>query len=668
MIHLDFGWSLISVALSFMMAFTEAEYIAIQDLLELDLLLDQSLAQGSESRTDLIKDHFKRVTAKKIPKIDFPSSEWFNTSKPLSSDHLKGRIALLDFFTYCCINCMHILPDLEALEETFENRDRVLVIGVHSAKFDNERVGNNINNAIQRYGIHHPVINDSQAHLWQNWSISCWPTVVLCFNGQPLKFFVGEGHRQNMIDFVQVALEHFQEDLFKAEPLALPELQIGLHLHASPLQFPGKILVQDDFIFISDTGNHRIIVADLNGDVKQVIGMGRGHADGSFTESKFNAPQGLAKKNDSLYVCDTNNHVIRCINLLTQEVTTIAGNGNQCRNSQISSGQNSLDMALASPWDLVVHENELWIAMAGSHQIWSLDLSSMVMSLKAGNGKEENRNNSYPLKSAFAQPSGLSLNGSDLYIADSESSTIRVFTKANGVKNVCGGSKNPMDLFSFGDADGLGTNAKLQHPLGVAYVQDKVFIADSYNHKLKVVTDLASKNPKCSTCPVLGLDEPGGLCFANEKLYIADTNNHKIKLINIETFEIEELVLGMPIQNKEEVDFSKASIVLKAKNGHRLHCQLKLKPNVTLNMEAPNAYQMDFPAKTGKSPIKDKLQSDLKLDINAFSKDDALSGIGFVSITFKLYLCSEGICTVKNQKVMIEFDDKSDKTDFLIDI
>ena len=332
----------------------------------------------------------------------------------------------------------------------------------------------------------------------------------------------------------------------------------------------------------------------------------------------------------------------------------------------MTSGQNGLDMALASPWDLVVHENELWIAMAGSHQIWSLDLSSMVMSLKAGNGKEENRNNSYPLKSAFAQPSGLALNGSDLYIADSESSTIRVLTKASGVKNVCGGSKNPMDLFSFGDTDGLGTEAKLQHPLGVAYVQDKLFIADSYNHKLKVVTELTAKNPKCSTCPVQGLDEPGGLCFAHGNLYIADTNSHQIKVINIDTFEIEELVLKMPTLSTEEVDFSKASIVLKALKGSKLHCQLKLKPNVTLNIEAPNAYQIDFPAKTGKSPIKDKLQSDLKLDINcAFSDDD---NIEFISITFKLYLCSEGMCTVKNQKVMIQFDNQSNENDFLIDI
>ena len=336
-----------------MMAFTEAEYMAIQDLLELDMLLDQSMTDpDAESCSnlakltpDLIKNHFNKMTAKKFPTIVFPANcEWFNISGPLSSDHLKGRIVLLDFFTYCCINCMHILPDLEALEETFE--DQVLVIGVHSAKFDNEKVGNNINNAIQRYGIHHPVINDSGASLWQNWSISCWPTVVLCFDGKPLKFFVGEGHRQNMIHFVQVALDHFKEDLNKAiEPL--PKMEVGLRLHESPLKFPGKVLVQDDLLFISDTGNHRIIVCDPNGDVKDFIGVGRGHADGTFKEAKFNSPQGLAKKSDFLYVCDTNNHAIRCINLLTKEVTTIAGNGHQCRNSQMTSGQNGLDMALA---------------------------------------------------------------------------------------------------------------------------------------------------------------------------------------------------------------------------------------------------------------------------------------------------------------------------------
>ena len=132
----------------------------------------------------------------------------------------------------------------------------------------------------------------------------------------------------------------------------------------------------------------------------------------------------------------------------------------------------SLDLALASPWDIcsTSNQNILNITMAGSHQIWDLNIETGLMNLKSGTGKEENRNNSYPLKASFAQPSGISFNGNvDFYIADSESSSIRVFNEKNGVKNICGGSKNPMDLFSFGDLDGKGTEAKLQHPLGMIF-------------------------------------------------------------------------------------------------------------------------------------------------------------------------------------------------------
>ena len=640
------------------MAFSEAEYLAIQDLLELDSLLDQSLSEPGCQRAERIKNHFKKVKNLKLPRIEFPNSEWFNVARPLDQGHFEGRLVLLDFFTYCCINCMHILPDLEAVEEAFD-QDKVLVIGVHSAKFDNEKVGANIQNAINRYGILHPVLNDDKASLWQNWSIACWPTVVLCYEGRPLKFFVGEGHRETMLEFVSVALEIFQEDLTKAKKLALPEIKAGLSIE-SPLRYPGKVLVQDNRIFISDTGNHRIVICDSSGKVQKVVGQGRGHADGQISEAKLNSPQGLALKNGLLYICDTGNHVIRCLNLDQNSISTIAGNGLQARNSAIE-GQTMLEMALASPWDLVTHENGLYIAMAGSHQIWDMNLQDQKMTLKAGNGKEENRNNSYPLKAAFAQPSGLCLNGNDLYIADSESSTIRIFNE-NGVKNICGGSKNPMDLFSFGDLDGLATDAKLQHPLGVAFNEEKLFVADSYNHKLKVVTDLKAKKAKIETCPVRGLDEPGGLCFGLGKLFVADTNNHLIKMVDIETYQVEELKLQFQSEVQEEVDFSKATMKLKAIKGQKINLELKLKPNMSLNTEAPNGYKIEFAKE--KSPIKGQIKADLKAEIEAFDDNQE-----FFALTFKLYLCSDGICTVKNQKVIFELKGQNEgQSDFVIDI
>ena len=215
---------------------------ALQDLLELDGLFECQVQDSPDvkDKSPMIKDYLSKVRSrlKQLPRIAFPSDcEWFNCSQPWTGDDLQGQVTLLDFWTYCCINCMQILPDLEALEEAFETVDNVVVIGVHSAKFENERIGKNILNAINRYGIKHPVINDAQALLWQNLSISCWPTVVLLGpDVKPLKFFVGEGHRESMIAFTKAALEFFRDDLVTRK---LPKIQVGLHT-SSCLKFPGN--------------------------------------------------------------------------------------------------------------------------------------------------------------------------------------------------------------------------------------------------------------------------------------------------------------------------------------------------------------------------------------------------------------------------------------------
>lgn len=639
--------------------------MAIQDILELDAIFEENLRLGGTSnKADSIKKYLINVKnkLKARPSVEFPSPcDWFNTSESWTGDHLKGRLSLLDFWTYCCINCMHILPDLEELEDEFASNDNVVVIGIHSAKFENERVGANILSAIQRYGIHHPVINDTQATLWNSLSISCWPTVVLCGpDGKPLKFFVGEGHKQDMIDFVKAALEVFHDDL-QVEKKSLPKIEKGLSVTDSPLKFPGKVLVSENCVFIADTGNHRILLASTDGEVSTVIGNGsRGHADGNFSEAQFNSPQGLALHGqDDLFVCDTNNHVIRHVDLKSMKVSTIAGNGKQCLNSQMVSGQKALEMALASPWDIVADGNSaLMIAMAGSHQIWKYDRQTQIMSLLAGSGKEENRNNSYPLKSSFAQPSGLSFTGEILYVADSESSTIRSFHPKNGVKNVCGGSKNPVDLFSFGDQEGRGTDAKLQHPLGVAYVpDDKLFVADSYNHKLKLVTDLSAKNPNCTACPVTGLNEPGGICFDGKgSLFVADTNNHCIKIINVDSYQVSEFALAMPTSVSDEVDCSKASLVFTANKEYPLRFVIQLDSETSLNQEAPNSWKT--------RSAKGNIGSDLTINLEPSGDEESLT------LEVKLYLCSNQICTVRNKTVSIQLEANASSTDnnFVIDM
>ncbi|XP_071170103.1 NHL repeat-containing protein 2-like [Mytilus edulis] len=569
----------------------------LMDLLTLCSELDEDLSnlrRGDNQRKERIRKHIHTVDTKlKYQVSDFAKDlQWLNIASSLSLyEHLNGNIVVLDFFTYCCINCVHVLPDLEKVEQKYSLNDGVVIIGVHSAKFENEKVSANILSAILRYNIHHPVVNDHDAVLWNKLQIQCWPTfVVVGPKGQFLQTFVGEGHRENLLEFIDESLEYFKDMINPCD------LKLSLEkdkINETPLQFPGKVTTSNDgkILVVSDTSHHRILVLSQLGVVQHCIGGNdRGNIDGSFTQARFNSPQGVAINGDIVYVADTDNHTIREINLTSKTVRTLAGTGFQGQDKE--GGKSGTNQELSSPWDVVLgkspgsdNENLLYIAMAGTHQIWVYFLqdsdwlkgsqhSAGTCLRFSGSGQEENRNNSYPTKAGFAQPSGLVLSPTLglMFVADSESSTVRkVSLKDGGVKALVGGEFDPMNLFAYGDKDGKGYDCKLQHPLGVTIVTEEngpLLVADSYNHKIKSV-DL--KTSICKT--VIGpetdsdgvikfqLNEPGGLCVSQDKVYIADTNNHHIRVLDLKTQSISSLPVIFP--NDETDSKPKQPIKLK---------------------------------------------------------------------------------------------------------
>uniref|UniRef100_A0A8C9WVN8 NHL repeat-containing protein 2 n=1 Tax=Sander lucioperca TaxID=283035 RepID=A0A8C9WVN8_SANLU len=539
---------------------------------ELDCALDDATTQ--QEKENLVIEYLKKLDEREDLKIpDFQTGlEWLNTEGPLSlNKELAGKVVLLDFFTYCCINCMHILPDLHQLEKKYSAKDGLVVVGVHSAKFPNEKVLDNVRSAVLRYDICHPVVNDSEAHLWHELEVSCWPTLVLLGpRGNLLFSLVGEGHRDRLVLFTDNALRHYGEQgLLKTHTVGIKLYRDSLP--PSMLSFPGKVAVDSSKkrLAIADTGHHRILVVSSTGQLLHVIGGPKsGRQDGDLSQASFNSPQGVAIKGDTVYVADTENHLIRKIDLLEGRVSTLAGVGAQGTDKE--GGAMGPQQPISSPWDVTLgtaggaEDNVLWIAMAGTHQIWALFLadgklpkgseSKAGMCVRwAGSGNEENRNNSYPQKAGFAQPSGLALAPEEpwgcLYVADSESSTIRSLALKDGaVKLLVGGERDPLNLFAFGDVDGKGVDAKLQHPLGVAWApeQSLLYVADSYNHKIKVVDP---KIKQCSTLAGTGeagdtlgtefnkscFNEPGGICVGDSGkfLYVADTNNHQVKVLDL---------------------------------------------------------------------------------------------------------------------------------------
>jgi thiol-disulfide isomerase/thioredoxin len=502
-----------------------------------------------------------RITA---PELDGGVS-WLNTAGPLRLKDLRGKIVLLDFWTYCCINCIHTLPDLAKLEKKYA--DQLVVIGVHSAKFENEKESENIRKAILRYEISHPVVNDAEMKIWREYRVRSWPTLYLI---DPEGYLVagdsGEGLYEALDDFIGRLVEmHRKKKTLNEKPIRF-ELARFQEKGDSPLFFPGKVLADEksDRLFIADSTHHRIVITTLAGKKIAVAGTGEpGKTDGDFDKAQFDDPQGMALRGETLYVADRKNHCIRELDLRTQIVRTTAGTGEQGRSRRVKDAD-PLETGLNSPWDLYLHGDTMFIALAGHHQIWTVDMANgNKLTTYAGNGREDIVDG--PLRySCFAQPSGLTSDGTNLYVADSEVSAIRS-VPMNGegeVKTLVGEG-----LFEFGDVDGEAEKVRLQHAIAVAWAEGKLFVADTYNSKIKVIdpekrrstTYLGGEDDGWLGGPLF--NEPAGLSYAKGKLYVADTNAHRIRVVDLKTKAVSTLNLqGVeapkqpPVEGEKEKD------------------------------------------------------------------------------------------------------------------
>jgi DNA-binding beta-propeller fold protein YncE len=519
---------------------------------------------------------------------DFPSRlEWLNTDRKYSLKDFRGKIVLLDFWTYCCINCMHVIPDLKKLEEKYPE---LVVIGVHSAKYHNEKIKENIKQAILRYEIEHPVVIDNDFTLWRAYVINAWPSFILIDpQGNVVAKTAGEGIYQTIDPVVaELSKEFEKKGLLNKERLHFKLLKDTAP--ESVLYFPGKITAHSATkrLFITDSNHNRIIITNPEGKITDIIGSGKmGSADADFKNATFFRPQGLAfdPQRNCLYVADTENHLIRKIDFSSRQVATISGTGKQ-GNYTIRGGQGTA-VALNSPWDLTILDDFLYIAMAGSHQIWSMNLQTYEANVYAGSGREDIIDGPR-YEAALAQPSGITTDGKRLYFADSEVSAVRKIEN-DTVNTIIG-----VGLFDFGDIDGYYPDARLQHSIGILYHDGFLYVADTYNHKIKKVNP---EEKKVSTYIGTGtrgyndgnaknaqLNEPNDITYLDGKFYIADTNNHLIRIYNpvsdkVSTLQFKNLASLTPMLNKKVEDFKAPQIKLPQKviSRHAKGINFKLK-------------------------------------------------------------------------------------------
>ena len=416
-------------------------------------------------------------------------------------------------------------------------------------RYDHERVRAHIHEAIQRHGITHPVMNDHDQRMWRAYRVSGWPTQILIDPaGQVMQAFVGERHRERIAALIrQTIAHHRQRGALRDTPL--PPLTAPERWDA-PLRYPGKITVDADAsrLVVADTHHHRLVLASLAGDVLASIGVGRpGLADGDFAAAAFRRPQGVVLQGDDLYVADTGNHVVRWVDLARGKVATVFGSGQQARTLNVPGYGRAV--SLNSPWGLYRHGASLYIAMAGSHQIWHADLTSGYAEPFAGTGIEAWVDDQHS-DAAFGQPSGVAGDSARLYVADTEVNALRTLDlDPNGATGTAIGG----GLFDFGDRNGPGRMAKLQHPQGVAAWRGRVLIADTYNHKIKQFDPASGQVHTLAGAGMPGhrdgpLDqalfyEPSGISASGDRIYVADTNNHRIRMIDLAAGQVSTLKL-----------------------------------------------------------------------------------------------------------------------------
>ncbi len=460
---------------------------------------------------------------------------WLNTGgEPLSLAGLRGKIVLLDFWTFCCVNCLHVLDELRPLEEKYA--DVLVTVGVHSPKFVHEAEHAAVVAAVERYGVHHPVLDDPDLSTWSQYAVRAWPTLsVVDPEGYVVAQLSGEGHAHALDTLVaELVSEHEAKGtLHRGDgPYVAPPPRQDL------LSFPGKVLVLDDgTLLVSDSAHHSLAHLDADGtDLLHRVGDGvRGLRDGDAPTARFSEPGGLVRLPDDVaarvgydvVVADTVNHALRGLDTRTWTTRTVAGTGAQWMQGEPASGT-ALEVALSSPWDVAWFDGGVVVAMAGVHRLDRFDPVAGTVAPWAGTTHEGLVDGELP-QAWFAQPSGLaaSADGETLWLADAETSALR------RVRNGLVTTEIGQGLFDFGLVDGAAEDAMLQHPLGVAELPDgSVAVADTYNGAVRRFDPSTGRVSTLAT----GLAEPSDIAVVADEarghvLLVVESAAHRLTRI-----------------------------------------------------------------------------------------------------------------------------------------
>jgi sugar lactone lactonase YvrE len=434
---------------------------------------------------------------------------------------------------------------LGKLDERYPHE--LVVVGVHSPKYTAEKDPDGVRSAVERNHIRHPVVNDPEMRVWDSYAVNAWPTLVFL---SPDGYVIGRHAGEAPVEALAAALDALIAELEPSGELDRRPLDLGVRLEPRPLSelsFPGKVLATADRLFIADSGHHRVLLADHDGSVSDVVGSGQeGRGDGSWEAATFSAPQGMALDQTAglLYVADSESHCIRALSLERRDVRTVAGTGGQAR--RVTRHGPARETALSSPWDVTLSAGRLFIAMAGTHQLWMFDPAEEMVGVWAGTGHEGIRDG--PREMAWlAQPMGIAAFDRDLFVACAETQAVRhVSLDTDTVETVAG-----LGLFEWGEVDGPAASALFQHNHGVAAGPAALYVADTYNNRIRYIDLRTRQVATLAGSGRAGLldgplenarfNQPSGLALQGRTLFVADANNHAVRAVDLESGHVRTL-------------------------------------------------------------------------------------------------------------------------------
>ena len=408
----------------------------------------------------------------------------------------------------------------------------MVIIGVHSPKFEHEKDAQALAAAVERYDVEHPVLDDPELITWGQYAAKAWPTLaVVDPNGYLIASMAGEGHAEGLARLIDelIAIHDADGTLRRGDGPYVPPAAAD-----TALRFPGKALVTAAGTYlVSSSAHHQLVELEADGEtVRRRIGTGvRGRVDGAAASAQFSEPQGMCtvpnEVADSvgydIVVADTVNHLLRGVNSATGEVVTVAGTGSPWRSDPGPHAHDATSVDLSSPWDIAWFDDKVIIAMAGIHELWWFDPIKRTTGVYAGTTVEALKDG--PLAEVWmAQPSGLSAVGDKLWVADSESSSVRWVT--DGEMHTAVGQ----GLFDFGLVDGPAETALLQHPLGVCGLPDgSVLVADTYNGAVRLIKAPAGDSGRVVTTVATGLSEPSDIVIgAGGEVIVVESGAHRL--------------------------------------------------------------------------------------------------------------------------------------------